>query len=69
MPIAVLKKEGESNEKLVSRFEKKVQQGRVVQFLKKNRFRKKKPNKLKEQAIGLKRSHYRAEREKMKYYL
>ena len=68
MPTAVVKKEGESNEKLVSRFEKKVKQSRIVQTLRKSRFLQKKENKRKTREAGLKRSEYRAIREKMKYY-
>jgi ribosomal protein S21 len=68
MAVAVVKKENESNEKLVSRFEKKVQQARLVQWLKRNRFFKRNTSKTKTKDAGLSASRYRAERERLKYY-
>jgi ribosomal protein S21 len=68
MAVAVVKKENESNEKLVSRFEKKVQQARLLQWLRKNRFHKDRENKKRVKEAGIAASRYRAERERLKYY-
>lgn len=68
MSVAVVKKENESNEKLVSRFEKKIQQARFIQWLKKNRFFKKKLSNRKTKDAGLSACRYRTERERLKYY-
>lgn len=68
MAIAVVKKEGESNEKLVSRFEKKVQQGRAVQFLRRNRYHKRNLSRRKIRLAGLKRVEFQTVREKLKFY-
>lgn len=68
MAVAVVKKENESNEKLVSRFEKKVQQARLVQWLKKNRFFQRTISDRRMKEKGLAASKYREERERLKYY-
>lgn len=68
MAIAVTKKENESNEKLVSRFEKKVQQARIIQWLKKNRFFQRTESNRRIKERGLSATKYREEREKLKHY-
>ena len=68
MAVGVVKKDGESNEKLVSRFEKKVQQARVVQWLKKNRFFKSPEGGKRAKDRGIIAANFRIEREKLKFY-
>lgn len=70
MTVKVLKHPKESFERFMSRFDSSVQRSRVIRLLRERRYRtdKARPNKLKIRAAALKRSEYRAKREKMKFY-
>jgi hypothetical protein len=63
----VVKSEKESNEKLISRFNKTVQASRVVQMAKERLFHKGKPSRIKVREAAVKREEYRKIREKQRY--
>ena len=65
--IYAIKKQSESNERLMSRFKKVVQRSRIM-LTKRNRYHKAKPTKKLVRELAVKRSFYRAKREKAKYY-
>ena len=65
--IYAIKKQNESNERLMSRFKKIVQRSRVMD-VKRNRYFKKKATKTKVRDAAVKRSFYRTKREKAKFY-
>jgi len=68
MAVATIRRENESNEKLISRWKKKTQQAGLVQnFREKMRF-KKKTNKTKEKEIAKVREQFRAERRTNQFY-
>ena len=57
----------ESNEKLISRFQKKVQGSRIILLAKEKMYFKKPAKKRKVRARAMMREHYRSVREKQKY--
>ncbi len=65
--IYAIKKQNESNERLMSRFKKVVQRSRVLELKRKRYFQPKKTKKLVREA-AVKREFYRAKREKAKFY-
>ncbi len=65
--IYAIKKQSESNERLMSRFKKLVQRGRVME-LKRNRYHKAKPTKKYVREAAVKRSENRKKRERAKFY-
>ena len=65
--IYAVKKANESNERLMSRFKKLVQRGRMME-LKRNRYFADKPTKTKVRAAAIKREMYRKKRERAKFY-
>lgn len=65
--IYLKKNSKESNEKLVSRFQKKVQGSRIILLAKERMYYKKPIKKKKIRARAIMREHYRAVREKQKY--
>jgi ribosomal protein S21 len=65
--IYAIKKQNESNERLMSRFKKVVQRSRVMDN-KKKRYFENKPTKKYIREAAVKRSQYRAQREKAKFY-
>lgn len=66
--ITIWKHPKESFERFMSRFDGAVQRSRVVRVLRERRYRKKDPtNRVRRQA-ALKRSEYRTQREKMRFY-
>jgi ribosomal protein S21 len=68
MAVATIRRENESNEKLISRWKKKTQQsGLVPQFREKMTF-KKPVNKTKEKERAKMREKYRDERKKNQFY-
>jgi len=68
MAIAAIRRENESNEKLISRWKKKAQQSKFVEsFRRKMRF-KKKINKTKEKEAAKVRESHRAERRRNQFY-
>lgn len=68
MAIKVIRNVKESSDRLVARFNKKVQSSRVLVNLKSRRYFKKPPKKRKVRAAAIMRDNYRSQREKMKYY-
>lgn len=65
--IYAIKKQNESNERLLSRFKKLVQRSRVMEQ-KRNRYFKTKPTKKFVREAAVKREYYRTKRERAKYY-
>lgn len=68
MAIYMRKNPKESVDRMISRFNKKVQASRILLLAKEKRYLKKEPNKRHTRRAAIMRSHYRAQREKMKYY-
>lgn len=71
MAVAAIRRENESSEKLISRWNKKAQSARVANTFKRRRYfdkKRMKPSKTKVKMIALKREHYRGIRRKMKHY-
>lgn len=68
MGIYMKKSQKESVDRLISRFNKKVQTSRILLLAKEKRYLKKGPNKRHMRRAAIMRSHYRSQREKMKYY-
>lgn len=65
--IYAIKKQSESNERLMSRFKKVVQRSRIMET-KRNRYHATKPTKSFVREAAVKRSENRAKREKAKFY-
>ncbi len=65
--IYAIKKQSESNERLMSRFKKVVQRSRIME-LKRNRYHKNKLTKKQVRESAVKRSEYRKKRERAKFY-
>lgn len=68
MAIRVIRNPKESPDRLVSRFNKKVQASRIILQVKGRRYFKRKPNKRYLRQAAVMRTHYRAQREKLQYY-
>ena len=68
MAIRVTKNDKESTDRMIQRFNRKVQQSRIVQKLRNERYHQRKPTKHRMRAAAKMRAFYRAEREKMKFY-
>lgn len=68
MKVTIWKKEGESNERAITRFNKKVQGSRKVLKVRTERYHAKAPTKRYTRAAAIKRDFYRAKREKTKFY-
>jgi len=66
--IYAIKKQNESNERLISRFKKLVQRSRVLMDTKQHRFHEQKPRKRYVRQSAVKRAHYRNIRRKEQYY-
>ena len=65
--IYAIKKQSESNERLMSRFKKVVQRSRIKE-VRRNRFHKSKPTKRIVREAAVMRAKNRAKRERAKYY-
>ena len=65
--IHLKKNAKESNEKLISRFQKKVQGSRIILLAKERKYFKKPAKKRNIRKKAIMREHYRAVREKQKY--
>lgn len=65
--IYLKKNQKESNEKLISRFQKKMQGSRIITVAKERMYFKKSLKKGKIRARAIMREHYREVREKQKY--
>lgn len=68
MKVTVWKNDGESNERLISRFTKKMQGSRKLLKVRSERYNKKDKTKRAERAAAVMREKYRAIREKTKFY-
>ena len=68
MAIAALRRETESNEKLISRWKKKAQQAGVVQEVRKKRYFERNVNGRKEKDRALVREKFRGERKMNQFY-
>lgn len=68
MAVRVTKNSKESVDRLISRFNKKVQGSRVILEVKNRRYRKKPLTKRLVRQAAVMRDHYRAKRDKMQYY-
>lgn len=65
--IYAIKKQSESNERLMSRFKKVVQRSRIMET-KRNRYHKGKPTKKYIREAAVKRAEHRKKRERAKFY-
>jgi ribosomal protein S21 len=68
MAIKVLRNPKESVDRLIARFNKKVQSSRILLTLKARRYFKRDPRKRETRAAAIMRDHYRSQRDKMKFY-
>jgi len=68
MIVKVVKNEKESNERCISRFNKKVQASRKILEIKKARYHKKSATKTQVRGGAIVREKYRAAKEKNKFY-
>lgn len=68
MTIIVYKNQKESLDRLISRFNKKVQAGRILLEVRNRRYHKKPLTKRKVRQAAVMREFYRGRREKMQYY-
>jgi RNA polymerase-interacting CarD/CdnL/TRCF family regulator len=68
MKVVVVKDSKESNERLITRFNKAVQKSRKVMKVRTTRYHKKSPTKRMIRAAAVMRDMYRAKREKNKFY-
>ena len=68
MAIAALRREGESNERLIGRWKKKAQQSGNVQLFREKLRYKKKLNATKERERAKVREGFRAEKKKNQFY-
>ena len=66
--LYAIKKQNESNERLISRFKKVVQRSRIVMDAKKGRYHKNEPTKKYIRESAVKREFYRAKRAKEQFY-
>ncbi|MBU0727769.1 30S ribosomal protein S21 [Patescibacteria group bacterium] len=66
--IYAVKKQNESNERLISRFKKMVQRSRVLLGAKQHRFHEQPKRKRYIRQAAVMRSHHRKVREKAQYY-
>ncbi len=68
MKVSVRRGEKESNERLIARFNKKVQGSRKLLEIRAKRYFVPTKTKKEERAAAIKREHYRTKREKSKFY-
>ncbi len=68
MTVVVYKNQKESLDRLISRFNKRVQGSRIILEVKNRRYYKKAKTRRLVRASAIKREFYRAKREKMQYY-
>jgi len=67
MPIRVVRNSKESSDRLVQRFNKKVQSSRILLELKAKRYHKQEPRKRQVRAAAIMREMHRGQREKAKF--
>lgn len=68
MAIKVIRNPKESVDRLIARFNKKVQSSRILNQLKARRYFKRPLRKREVRAAAIMRTNYRSVREKMKFY-
>lgn len=68
MKVTVWKSDKESNERAITRFNKKVQASRKLLDVRGSRYHKKKETKRHSRAAAVMRDFYRTKREKSKFY-
>lgn len=68
MAVFVLKNSKESVDRLIARFNKKVQASRILLQVRERRYYKRPLKKRQLRARAVKREHYRGMKEKMKFY-
>ncbi len=68
MSVRVYRNPKESLDRMLSRFNKKVQASRVILEVKSRRYWKRPPTKRHVRAAAIMRDHYRSLRSKMQYY-
>lgn len=68
MKVTIFKKDKESNERAISRFNKVVQASRKLLLVRDERYHARKPTRIKIRAAAIKRDFHRAQREKNKFY-
>ncbi len=66
--IYAIKKQNESNERLINRFKKTVQRSRVLMNAKQHRFHEQSPRKRYVRQSAVKRDYYRGKRAKEQFY-
>ena len=66
--IYTIRKQNESNERLMSRFKKLIQRSRVIIGTKRGRYHKSKPTKKYQRESAVMRSFHRKVREKKQFY-
>ena len=68
MPVTVVKNDKESVDRVIARFNKKVQASRLLLILRERRYFKKPPTKRLIRKKALKRTYYRTLRERNKFH-
>lgn len=68
MKVKVFKKQKESDDRLIARFNKAVQKTKKVPRIRDAKFNKKKPTRRLVRQSAIKRDEYREKREKNKFY-
>ncbi len=68
MKIVVKKSEGESNERLLTRFNKIVKASKKIEYVKNNKFHVPAPKKRYIRAAAVMREFYRKKKEKSRFY-
>lgn len=68
MKVVVEKKDNESNERLVTRFNRAVQASRKILKVRSERYHRRDETKRQVRKAAIMREHYRAKREKSKFY-
>lgn len=68
MGIRVVRNSKESSDRLLARFNKKVQSSRILLLVKSRRYHKRDQRKREVRAAAIMREHHRSQRSKMKFY-
>jgi len=68
MKVTVWKNDKESNERVITRFNKKVQASRKILKIRTDRYHKKDDTKRQTRSAAIMRDHYRAKKERHRFY-
>ena len=68
MRVTIWKNDKESTERSITRFNKKVQASRKLLLIRSNKFHVRPKTKRLQRTVAIMREHYRAERDKNKFY-